>query len=67
MPVISIALHQIESDMKERLVEGLTKAAADATSIPQSSFIVLVDEYPDDAIGIGGRTLAAVKSAKPQA
>jgi 4-oxalocrotonate tautomerase len=53
--------------MKERLVEGLTKAAADATAIPQSSFIVLVDEYPDDAIGIGGRTLSAIKSAHPGA
>lgn len=65
MPVITIALHQIEPDMKERLVEGLTKAAADATAIPQSSFIVLVDEYPDDAIGIGGRTLSAIKNAHP--
>ena len=39
-------------------------AAVAATSVPQEKFVVFVEEYENDAIGIGGRTLKAIKAAQ---
>lgn len=64
MPVITIAMHPCTEDVKRDLIEGLTAAAVAATSVPQEKFVVFVEEYDADAIGIGGRTLKAIKAAQ---
>lgn len=65
MPVISIALQPISTEEKKTLISALTQSAAQATRIPEDKFIVLVNELPADAIGIGGRTLAQIKASIP--
>lgn len=65
MPVITIAMHPVSSDEKKSLISALTRSAAQVTRIPESSFIVLVDELSEDAIGCGGRTLKELKAAHP--
>jgi len=65
MPVITIAMHPVSSEEKKALISALTSSAAQVTRIPEASFIVLVDELSEDAIGIGGRTLRAVMAAHP--
>lgn len=65
MPVITIAMHPVSSDEKKSLISALTTSAAQATRIPESSFIVLVDEFSEEAIGLGGRTLKEVLAARP--
>lgn len=65
MPVITIAMHPVSSEEKKSLISALTSSAAKVTRIPESSFIVLVDELAEDAIGIGGRTLREVMAAHP--
>jgi len=65
MPVINIALQSISTEEKKSLISALTQSAAQATRIPESKFIVLVNELPADAIGIGGLSLAEIKSATP--
>ena len=64
MPVITIAMHSTSEEVKKNLIEGLTAAAVAATSVPQEKFVVFVEEYETDAIGIGGRTLKAIKAAQ---
>ena len=64
MPVITIAMHPCTEDVKRDLIEGLTAAAVAATSVPQEKFVVFVEEYNADAIGLGGRTLKAIKAAQ---
>ena len=64
MPVITIAMHSTTEEVKKNLIEGLTAAAVAATSVPQEKFVVFVEEYETDAIGIGGRTLKAIKAAQ---
>lgn len=65
MPVITIAMHPVSSDEKKSLISALTTSAAQATRIPESSFIVLVNELSEDAIGLGGRTLKDVIASRP--
>jgi len=64
MPVITIAMQTISDEKKKMLITNLTRAAAQATEIPESSFIVFVDEHAQDAIGIGGRTLKEVIASR---
>ncbi len=65
MPVITIAMHPVSSDEKKSLITALTTSAAQATRIPESAFIVLVNELSAEAIGLGGRTLKEVMAAHP--
>jgi 4-oxalocrotonate tautomerase len=64
MPVITIAMHPVSSDEKKSLISALTTSAAQATRIPESSFIVLVNELAEEAIGLGGKTLKEVLAAR---
>ena len=62
MPVITIAMHPVPSDTKKALISTLTRSAAEVVKVPESAFIVLVNELPEEAIGIGGRTLKEIKA-----
>ncbi|HWQ65475.1 MAG TPA: 4-oxalocrotonate tautomerase DmpI [Methanospirillum sp.] len=58
MPVISIEIGPVSAEVKEELIRSLTQAASAATKIPEQTFVVLVKEYPLDAIGVGGTALS---------
>ena len=64
MPVITIAMHSTTEDVRKDLIEGLTAAAVAATHVPAEKFVVFVEEYATDAIGLGGRTLKPIKAAQ---
>ncbi len=64
MPVITIALSETTVEVKKELIATLTSAAAAVTKLPEQSFIVFVEELSPDAIGVGGRTLREIKSAR---
>lgn len=61
MPVITVTLSSLPAETKTSLVSALTTAAAVVTHLPESHFIVLIQELPGDAIGVGGRTLQAMQ------
>lgn len=58
MPVISIELGPVSAETRAELISTVTKTAADVTKIPPEKFIVLINEYPRDAIGVGGIQLS---------
>lgn len=58
MPVISIEIGQVSPEIKADLIKNLTECAAGITHIPKESFIVLINEYPRNAIGVGGTPLS---------
>jgi len=58
MPVISIELGPVSTEVKEELISSLTKTASAITKIPEATFVVFVKEYPTDAIGVGGVPLS---------
>ncbi len=60
MPTITIALNATSEEKKKRLIERLTKEAAEITGYPAEYFFVYVQEYPTGNIGVGGRTLKEI-------
>jgi 4-oxalocrotonate tautomerase len=58
MPVITLGISPQTAEMKERLIERLTAAAAEVTGIPAQKFIVIIDETPKENIGVGGVPLS---------
>ena len=60
MPTITIALNKTSEEKKKRLIERLTKDAAEITEYPAEYFFVYVQEYPTENIGVGGRTLKEI-------
>lgn len=61
MPIISIAMHHTQPETRKQLISALTETAATVTNIPAQSFVVLINELPEESIGIGGRTLLELK------
>lgn len=64
MPVITIKIGKTQTEKKKELVEKLTNAAVEVTSIPASSFMVFVEEFELESIGVGGQTLAEKMAGK---
>jgi 4-oxalocrotonate tautomerase len=61
MPVITIDLGIMESrEKKAELIKALTEAASTTTKIPAEKFIVFVNEFDRDNIGVGGRPLSDI-------
>ncbi len=57
MPVITIAMRKTSVAEKTALIEKLTVAAAEATKMPAETFFTFIQEYDDEAIGLGGKNL----------
>ena len=66
MPFISFESGTLAPGVKAKLLEELTNVAAEVTGIPKSMFMVSVRELPDDAVCVGGVTVAELKRRKTE-
>ena len=57
MPNIIIEAANLTKEKKNELIKSLTKTAVEVTSIPETSYTVLIKEFPAENWGIGGRPL----------
>ena len=61
MPVITVDLATLATrEKKDDLVKALTEAASTVTQIPADKFIVLINEFDRDNIGVGGKLLSDI-------
>jgi len=61
MPVITVDLATMATrEKKDDLVKALTEAASTVTQIPADKFIVLINEFDRDNIGVGGKLLSDI-------
>lgn len=60
MPDIHVKMGkgQAGTAQKKELIQRLTATASEITQIPQTSFVVFIDEYDMENIGVGGEVLA---------
>ncbi len=61
MPVITVALDQTSEEQKKKLVETLTREASEITRKPAEHFVVYIQEYAHENIGLGGKTIKALR------
>lgn len=62
MPVITMEVGNLTREQKKDLIKGFTEVAVEVTGIPKQYLIVVVREWPDDNLGIDGRTVKEIKS-----
>lgn len=58
MPVIKLEISAQSTQKKSELVNELTKTAAKITGIREEAFVVFINEYEKDNIGVGGTLLS---------
>ena len=63
MPNITVQMGPAAEEAKKELIERLTKVSAEITKIPEEKFIVFIDEFPAENIGVGGKTLKEIRGA----
>lgn len=62
MPVINYQGTKLSAQQKSELIERLTELAAEVTKTPEQFFSVIVQEFEDDSLGMGGKSVAKIKS-----
>jgi 4-oxalocrotonate tautomerase len=68
MPFIQVNLGAGRTaEQKQRLVKDVSKAAAEAIDVPESSVRVWLIEIPADVIMVGGQTMAERTAANQNA
>ena len=58
MPVITLDSSTLSKEQKQRLISELTSVAARITNIPESAFVVFLNEHNRDNIGSSGKQLS---------
>lgn len=61
MPVITFESGQLTDELRGQLIQKLTEVAVDLTGTSKDDFFVIIKEYPDDSIAIGGKTMTDIK------
>ena len=61
MPVIKVEISRQTKEKKKEMIEKLTKTMVEITQIPAQAFVVYINKYDPDSIGIGGVPLAERK------
>jgi len=61
MPVITLQIGKLEKDQKNQIMDSLTKTTASITGIPEEAFTVLIQEFEENNIGIGGINIGEIK------
>ena len=60
MPVITVAIHPIDQVQKTRLIKEITETAVKITNVPADKYVIFIDEYQNESIGLAGRTRAEI-------
>lgn len=61
MPVIQYQGTKMSAEQKQELIEKLTQVASDITQTPEQFFSVMIQEYEEDSLGMGGKTVEQIK------
>jgi len=60
MPVITVSIHPIDQQQKTRLIREITETAVKITKVPADKYVVFIDEYENESIGLAGKTRAEI-------
>ncbi len=61
MPVITVTMGEASEEQKKKLVENLTKEAAEITQKDAAYFTVFIHEFPYENMGQGGKTIKEIR------
>jgi 4-oxalocrotonate tautomerase len=62
MPVINYQGTILSTEQKQELIRKFTQIATEVTQTPAQFFSVLIQEFEEDSLGTGGKSVAQIKS-----
>ena len=62
MPVITYAGTELSDEKKTELIKKLTETVSEVTGTPAQFMTVLVQEYAESSLGMGGETVTEIKA-----
>lgn len=64
MPVITVTLGNLNTEQKREMIRRMTEVSMDISGAPEHAHAVLINELPDEALGLGTKTVADIKAGK---
>jgi len=64
MPVITVTLGKLTTEQKKEMIRKMTEISMEISGAPESAHAVLINELPDEALGLGRKTVADIKAGK---
>jgi 4-oxalocrotonate tautomerase family enzyme len=61
MPVVKVGISKLTKEKKKEIIQKVSETLSEITNIPKQAFVVLIDEYDTDNIGVGGEQLSERK------
>ncbi|MCL3780671.1 4-oxalocrotonate tautomerase [Prolixibacteraceae bacterium JC049] len=61
MPVVNFKGSQLSSEQKETLIQKFIEITREVTHAPDPFITVIIEEYSDDNLGVGGKTVSQIK------
>lgn len=62
MPVINYQGTKLSAEQKKELIERFTSIAVEITKTPANFFTVSIQEFDEENLGVGGKTVAQIKA-----
>ncbi|MCM1991192.1 tautomerase family protein [Oceanirhabdus seepicola] len=64
MPLIRVTTSPLTTEQKKEMVRQMTEVTMEVLGAPEQAHIVLIDELPIDALGMGKLTVAEMVESK---
>lgn len=61
MPVVKLEMSSLTKEKKKEIIERVSETLSEITNVPKQAFVVLINEYDRDNIGVGGVQLSERK------
>ncbi|TKG97017.1 4-oxalocrotonate tautomerase family protein [Puteibacter caeruleilacunae] len=62
MPTINYQGTKLSTQQKQELIQKITEVASEITNTPKQFFGVIIQEFEEDSLGSGGKTVAQIKA-----
>ncbi|PXY01994.1 4-oxalocrotonate tautomerase [Marinifilum breve] len=62
MPVVNFKGAQLSTEQKKELIQKFTEITKEVTHSPDPFITVIIEEYNDDSMGVGGKTVSEIKA-----
>lgn len=62
MPVVNFKGAQLSTEQKKELIQKFTEITKKVTYSPDPFITVIIEEYSDDSMGVGGKTVSEIKA-----
>jgi 4-oxalocrotonate tautomerase len=62
MPVVNFKGAQLSTEQKKELIQKFSEITKEITHSPDQFITVVIEEYSDDNLGVGGKTVSEIKA-----